>query len=84
MDDIEDIIRKYIVNKIMFNKDESFLKIDDLLLEKGLIDSLGLQMLVPFLEKEFNISISDDEIVPENFETIKSISNLVKKLRNVP
>jgi len=44
------------------------------------IDSMGLQMLVPFLETEFGISIPDLELIPENFYNINSITDLVDRL----
>ena len=40
------------------------------LMEAGIIDSLGIFRLVSFLEDNFRVRISDDEIVPENFQSI--------------
>jgi acyl carrier protein len=50
---------------------------EDSLLESGLIDSLGIIKLVSLLEKEFAIKISDDELLPENFETISAVVQFV-------
>jgi len=50
------------------------LKNTDSLLESGIVDSLGILEIVGFLEKEFGIAISDDELVPENFESIESLA----------
>jgi len=53
------------------------------LLETGVIDSLGVLDLVSFIEKDFNIHIADDDLTPENFSTIRSISQLIlQKLSN--
>ena len=53
------------------------------LLETGVIDSLGVLDLVSFIEKGFNIHIADDDLTPENFSTIRSISQLIlRKLSN--
>jgi acyl carrier protein len=41
---------------------------------------MGLQMLVPFLESEYNISIPDLELIPENFHNINMIANMVTRL----
>ena len=82
MNDVQNVIRKWIVQESMFKEDESILKYDDPLLEKGMIDSAGLVQLVAFLEREFNISIADKDILPENFDTIQSIANLVDMSRN--
>lgn len=50
---------------------------EDPLLKNGLIDSLGILEVVTFLEKEFGIAISDEELLPENFESVGRLSNFV-------
>jgi acyl carrier protein len=52
------------------------------LLGAGLIDSLGILDVVSFLETEFNIAIADEELLPENFGTIRSLSNFVRQKTN--
>jgi acyl carrier protein len=47
------------------------------LLESGIIDSLGILDLVSALEKDFGITISDEELVPENFQTVVDIAAFV-------
>jgi len=76
-EDVESAIRKYIVNEIMFSKDESALSYDDSLLEKGILDSAALLELITFLEGEFRISVGRTDMVPENFETVRSIAQFV-------
>jgi acyl carrier protein len=49
------------------------------LLESGIIDSLGVLDVVAFLEKSFMIKISDDELTPENFASIKHLGEFVKR-----
>ena len=59
---------------------------DDLpLLENGILDSLGVLDLVEFVEKEFDIPISDEDLSPENFQTIAKLSVFIdsKRKRNV-
>jgi len=46
-------------------------------LETGMMDSLGILDLVQFLEKEFTIHVSDDELLPENFESLNSVVSFV-------
>lgn len=62
----------------MNEQDETILKFDYPLLEKGVIDSMAFIKLVAFLEKKFNLSLDDLEVVQKNCETIQSISNFVK------
>jgi acyl carrier protein len=49
------------------------------LIESGIMDSTGVLELVEFLESNFTIRIDDEELVPENLETI---SNIVRFLRS--
>ena len=77
MTEVEKTIRKFVVEELMFQKDETLLKLDDSLLEKRVIDSAVMLELVSFLEKQYGIAIGRTDIVPENFETIQSISKLV-------
>jgi acyl carrier protein len=43
------------------------------------IDSTGILELVDFIEKEFGISINDDELIPENLDSIKNVSAYLDK-----
>jgi acyl carrier protein len=55
------------------------LGIDDRLLGEGIIDSLGVLDIVGYLESEFRISIADDDLTPENFETIGRLTAFVER-----
>ena len=55
---------------------------EDPLLKDGLIDSLGILEVVTFLEKEFGIIVSDEELLPENFGSIRSLSSFVQQKTN--
>ena len=52
---------------------------DTALLEKGILDSLGILDVVSFLESEFSMVVSDDELVPDNFQTLGTLSAFVLK-----
>jgi acyl carrier protein len=52
------------------------------LLKNGLIDSLGILEVVTFLEKEFGFTVTDEELLPENFESVHSLSNFVQQKTN--
>jgi acyl carrier protein len=49
------------------------------LLEAGIIDSLGIQKLISFIEHEFSVSLKDEDIVPENFDSVSAISEMIRK-----
>jgi acyl carrier protein len=51
---------------------------DDSFLEKGIIDSSGVLELVGFIESTFHIEIEDDELVPDNLDSVNKIINFIK------
>ena len=53
---------------------------DDLdLIEAQIIDSLGIFIMVAFLETRFGLSIEGDDISPQNFETVSAMTRLVER-----
>ena len=52
------------------------------LIEEGIIDSMGLLQIVLFLEERAGVRVPDDEVSPENFETIEAIEGLVTRLQS--
>jgi acyl carrier protein len=82
MADYTDTIKNFIENEMIGQKTGTIILNSDSLIEMGIVDSLGVQLLISYLEREFSINVLDNEIIPENFETIKSIANFVTiKLR---
>jgi acyl carrier protein len=58
------------------------LKDTDPLLQSGIIDSMGILDLVGHLETTFDISVADDDLVPENFDSIETIAEFVERKQN--
>jgi acyl carrier protein len=48
-------------------------------LESGIIDSTGILEMIAFLEEKFGISVDDDEIVPENMDSLKNIADFLQR-----
>ncbi len=73
-------IRAYVMQKFPAARKR---KIDDdvALLESGVIDSLGVLDLVQFLDESFGITISDDELTPDNFSSINAMAAFVEQKR---
>ncbi len=53
----------------------------DSLFDRGLIDSMGLLDIISFIENQTGVVVPDDDVAPENFETIAVIDDLVERLR---
>jgi len=50
-------------------------------LDEGIIDSTGILELVNFLEEEFSISVDDEELVPENLDSIDNVASYLERKR---
>jgi acyl carrier protein len=70
-------IRQFILTSFLFTDDASALKNDDSLLERGIMDSTGVLELVAFLETQFGITVADEELVPENLDSVDRIAAFV-------
>jgi acyl carrier protein len=70
-------IRKFILDKFPLARKQQ-IKDSDPLLESGVLDSLGVLDLVSFVEQEFSVHVTDEELVPENFQTIDRIAAFVE------
>lgn len=74
---IKDQIRDYIASELGWDKPASELPDDYQLLEKDIVDSLGIFKIITFIEEEWDVEVEDDELVPENFQSVNSIADLV-------
>ena len=75
---IEEKIRSFIVDNFLFGE-ESWLRNDGSFLEGGIIDSTGIMQLVAFVEQEFAIAVEDQELIPENLDSIDKVAAFVAK-----
>ena len=75
-----DRIRQFVFEKFPLARKRS-VKDSDELLESGIVDSLGILDLVALLETEFGLTVSDDDLLPENFRSIERISEFAQQRR---
>ncbi len=73
----EDRIRSFILEQLNFKGTPGELSDDYDLIERGVLDSLGVFQMTSFLEREFRIEVRDDELVPEHYGTIGRLARLV-------
>lgn len=64
------MIREFIAENFMYGQAPEELGNDTSFLDSGIIDSTGVMELIQFLEDEFEISVNDDEMVPENLDSV--------------
>ena len=77
--DIGLAVRRFISENFLFRDDGDAIAHDQSLLDAGIIDSTGVLELVCFLETTFGIEVQDDEMLPENLDSIRAISSYVSR-----
>jgi len=74
-------IRTFVVDNFLFG-DESGLDDDTSFIEKGIIDSTGILELIDFIDGEYQIVVTDEELLPENLDSINKISKFIESKIN--
>ena len=81
MIDIE-LVRQFVIENYLYG-DGGRLKDDTSFLEHGIIDSTGVVELVTFIQDTFHIMVADDEMLPENLDSLKNIEGYLKRKSGV-
>ena len=71
-------IRTFIVEHFLFGQ-AAGLADDTSFLEQAVIDSTGVLELVAHLEATYGIKVNDDELIPDNLDSIQSVAAFVQK-----
>lgn len=74
-------IRAFVVDNFLFGDDDG-LQDDTSFLDNNIIDSTGILELIMFLEEDFDISIKDDEVIPENLDNLRNIDLFLQRKLN--
>lgn len=71
-------VKEFIIDNFLFGEEEP-LELETDFFDKGIIDSTGVIEVVSFLEEKFNISVDDEELIPENLSSLKNIDQFLQK-----
>jgi len=77
--DFEKQLRTFILENYLFTDDDSALNNSDSFLESGIIDSTGILEVITFIQDELNLTVEDDEMIPENLDSVDNILAYVAK-----
>jgi len=72
-------LKKFIQDHIVNGQKNVDLEKSTNLIDEGIIDSLGIMKLLTFIEETYDIQISDEELLPENFESLGAIIGMVDR-----
>jgi acyl carrier protein len=76
--DFESEIRQFLVDNFLFGEEKP-IRLDESLLDAGLVDSTGILELISHIEARYQIKVQDDELIPENLDTISNLCAFLKK-----
>ena len=73
-------VRQFIVSNFLYGQERSFAD-NDSFMGEGIVDSTGVLQLVEFLEETYGITVEDEELIPENLDSLNNVSAyLARKL----
>lgn len=82
-ENIKATVRAYIVDNFIMGGDGHDLADADSFMEKHIVDSTGFLELVTFLEESYHFTVEDDEMVPENLDSLDNIEAYVRSKQAV-
>lgn len=78
MTGIEQSIRTYIAENIIFSGNGYPYPDDTSFLNEGIVDSMNILELVLFVEERFGVKVEDAEIIPDNFDSVTRLAGYVR------
>ena len=82
-DDLRQRIQKFILENYLFSTDRSALGYDDSLLGRGIVDSTGMLEIIMFVEEQLGVTVKDEEMIPDNLDSVNRIAAFVESRRKV-
>ena len=77
--DVKRIMREFVYERLLYSRNGDSLKDDTSMLDKGIVDSTGVLELVLFVEEEFGFEVDDEDITPDNFDTLNNLADYIEK-----
>ena len=82
MVDIKQDVREYIINNFLFGDEENSFNDDDSFMENSILDSTGILDIILFIEEKYGIKIEDNEILPQNLDSLNNLEKFIKTKMN--
>jgi acyl carrier protein len=80
-DSLHTEIRNFILENYLFTNDASAIGLDDSLLGKGIVDSTGMLEIIFFIEEKLGVKVKDEEMIPDNLDSVNKIADFVASRR---
>jgi len=75
---LKDELRKFVTDNFMYGKPYEGFADDDSFIERGIIDSTAILELVAYLEKRYRITLHDEDLIPDNLDSVNRLARFVK------
>lgn len=75
---MQENVRAFIVDSFLFGEDAG-LQDDSSFISEGFLDSTGIMQLVAFLEETYSVRIKDEELIPENLDSINKVTAFIAR-----
>lgn len=70
-------VRTFIVDNFLFGNESEMVTNEQSFMENRIIDSTGILEIIEFIEETYEITVEDDELLPENLDSLDNVSNFV-------
>jgi len=84
MNQIDKELRRFVIDNFLFGQDDTHFSDEDSFVDQGIIDSTGMLELVAFLEQQYRIKIEDEELIPDNLDSINNLVKFIEKKLHAP
>lgn len=74
-------LEQFIVSELTQGRGIDSIEPDEDLLATGIVDSHGVMEMVAFLEQRYGVTVTDDDLTPENFQSLSGIEAFVARKR---
>ena len=74
---VQQELYEFIAGELVSGEGVGAITADEDLIKRGIVDSLGVQMLVDFCESRYGFRVADADLVPENFQTLRQLADYV-------
>ena len=81
--EIREQLRRYIAENLLFSDKDYPFEDQASFLKNGVVDSTGVMELVAYVEKKFGVTVDPKEVVPDNFDSIKSLTGYIQRKTGV-
>jgi acyl carrier protein len=76
---IRNQLRRFVVDNFLLGQENASLTDGESFLAHDLVDSTGVLELVAFLEKHYGVDVLDEDLVPENLDSIDNLVTFLKR-----